>query len=71
MLCFVQAGNATNARSQPLYGSQVGAARFQDPALRTVSAGYGQAYTYAAPQGSQAQMNPLVSDYAGLQYPGY
>lgn len=59
------------ARSQPLYGSAAGTGQFQAAAMRAAPAGYGQGFTYAPPQGSQAQMNPLLPDFAGLQYPGY
>lgn len=69
-MCLSQADSAA-ARSQPLYGSAAGAGQFQAAAMRAAPAGYGQGFSYAAPQGSQAQMNPLLPDFAGLQYPGY
>ena len=69
-ICLFQADSAA-ARSQPLYGSAAGTGQFQAAAMRAAPAGYGQGFTYAAPQGSQAQMNPLLPDFAGLQYPGY
>ncbi len=69
-MCLLQADSAA-ARSQPLYGSTAGTGQFQAAAMTAAPAGYGQSYTYAAPQGSQTQMNPLLPDFAGLQYSGY
>ena len=69
-MCLFQADSAA-ARSQPLYGSAAGAGQFQAAAMRAAPAGYGQGFSYAAPQGSKAQMDPLLPDFAGLQYSGY
>ena len=64
----MQAENEASTRAQPLYGARPMTSPTQDMVGRPVHA---QGYRYTPPQGSQAQMHPLLSDYAGMQYPGY
>ena len=65
----LQASNATSPSAQSGFGTRPG--QFQEVGSRAASAGYGPGSTHAASQSSQGQMNPLLTDYGGLQYPGY
>lgn len=69
MSCL-QASNATSASVQSRFGAKTGASHFQDTGVRA-SSGYAPGFTYPVSQTTQGQMNPLLMDYAGLQYPGY
>ena len=70
MSCL-QASNATSTSVQSRFGPKTGPSQFQDVGVRPSSVSYAPGFTYAASQATQGQMNPLLMDYAGLQYPGY
>lgn len=69
-MSWLQASNATSGSVQSRFGPKNGPSHFQENGVRA-SSGYAPGFTYPASQATQGQMNPLLMDYAGLQYPGY
>lgn len=63
--------SATSPSTQSRFAPKAVPGQFQDVSMRAGSAGYGPGFTYSTSQAPHGQMNPLLMDYAGLQYPGY
>ncbi|KAL3142411.1 SWI SNF, matrix associated, actin dependent regulator of chromatin, subfamily b, member 1 [Trebouxia sp. C0009 RCD-2024] len=66
-----QQASATSPSTQSRFAPKAVPGQFQDVSMRAGSAGYGPGFTYSTSQAPHGQMNPLLMDYAGLQYPGY
>ena len=66
-VCNVQASNPASPGVHSRFGPKLATSQLQDATLRPAPAGYGPSFAYTGTQGPQRQMNPLSTDYAGLQ----